>query len=245
MYYPWRLRNISLEKEPDIIVIKYLVSSGDYVIDIGANIGLFTSVLSGMVGKEGRVFSIEPIPATFELLCSNVCKLHLENVETINCAISDSEATVSMEIPDDLTGVKNFYLAKIIAEDAAAGKTKCVNVRSATLDSKFSEVSHDISFVKCDVEGHELACIRGGKQFFEHTDAAWLIEISGNPADKSSSFNQIFEILSQKGYEAWWFDGHRLRKHCRDKESVNYFFFKEKHINLLRNRKAALLTGTK
>ncbi|MHC4204926.1 MAG: FkbM family methyltransferase [Planctomycetota bacterium] len=85
-----------LEKEPELSVVRYLVKPGDFVIDIGANIGVYTKMLSELVGPNGRVYSIEPYPPTFETLSYIVRKLRLDNVEPINIAVSDSEAIVTM-----------------------------------------------------------------------------------------------------------------------------------------------------
>src|SRR2546427_1905095 len=72
--------------EADTEPLKYLVKSGDVVLDIGANIGDYTRVLSQMVGRGGSVYSLEPIPQTFDLLSAVIQQLRLENVHPINCA---------------------------------------------------------------------------------------------------------------------------------------------------------------
>ena len=62
MYYA---KSIQSFWEADIEPIKKLVEPGDFVVDLGANIGWYSNVLSGLVGDQGKVFSIEPIPDTF------------------------------------------------------------------------------------------------------------------------------------------------------------------------------------
>jgi len=232
----------SLEKEPELRVVKYLVKPGDTVIDIGANVGVYTKILSELVGLEGQVYSIEPFPSTFEILCYNVRKLRLDNVEPINVAISDSESIVTMALPYDSSGAETHYRAAVITNPEKKDKTKATNVQTTTIDSRFLSTVETISFIKCDVEGHELACIKGAAKFLTRSKAAWLIEISGEPDDMNSAAYNVFKIFHDWGYSAWWHDGSKLRKRCPGDKSTNYFFLKNNHIDILKKSELELLS---
>jgi FkbM family methyltransferase len=224
-----------LEKEPDLRVVRYLVKPGDTVIDIGANVGVYSKILSELVGPDGHVYSIEPFPPTFEILCYNVRKLHLDNVEPINVAISDSQATVTMAIPYNSSGAETHYRASIVTNHAETSKIEATNVQATTIDSRFLSISETISFIKCDVEGHEPACIKGAAKFLAQSQAAWLIEVSGEPDNENSAAYHVFEIFRDQGYSAWWYDGSKLKKRRPGNKSTNYFFLKDNHIDILQN----------
>ena len=72
--------------ERDALVTRKLISPGDTVLDIGANIGVFSRMLSRCVGPHGKVYAFEPIPQSFEFLSNNMRKLGLKNVETLDFA---------------------------------------------------------------------------------------------------------------------------------------------------------------
>jgi FkbM family methyltransferase len=222
------------EKEPELRVVRYLIKPGDTVIDIGANVGVYTKILSELVGPDGHVYSIEPFPPTFEILCYNVKKLHLDNVEPINVAISDSQAIVTMALPYDSSGAETHYRASIVTDRPEESKTKTTNVQATTIDSRFLSASGTISFIKCDVEGHEPACIKGATKFLARSQAAWLIEVSGKPDDTDSPAHNVFKILHDQGYSAWWFDGSILKRRHPGDKSTNYFFLKDNHIDILK-----------
>ncbi len=112
-YYLYALKRLSELDEPDLTVVKYLVRAKDTVIDVGAHVGWYTKVLSELVGHEGRVYSIEPIPVTFNLLEFCIKRLRFTNVEAINCAISGTDGAATMEIPQNDTGEDSYYLATI------------------------------------------------------------------------------------------------------------------------------------
>ncbi len=56
------------------------VRSGDHVVDVGANVGYMTLLLSSIVGEIGKVVAIEASPSTFSLLSRN---LELNNTQNV------------------------------------------------------------------------------------------------------------------------------------------------------------------
>jgi FkbM family methyltransferase len=241
-HYLKLLHSMSSETEPELKIIRYLVKPGDSVIDIGANVGVYTKILSGLVGPDGHVYSIEPFPTTFEILRYNVRKLHLDNVEHLNIAISDSERIVTIALPYNSSGAEIHYRAFIVTNDAEKSKMEMTNVQATTIDSKFLSESGTISFIKCDVEGHEPACIKGAAKFLVQSQAAWLIEISGEPDDPDSTAHNVFKTFHNQDYSAWWYDGSKLKRRRPRDKSTNYFFLKENHVDILKKSELELLT---
>jgi FkbM family methyltransferase len=235
VYYARALKKVSEEDEPDLKIVKYLVRAGDGVVDLGANIGVYTRFLSEMVGIEGSVFSVEPIPLTHEILRSNIRKLRLTNVQAMNYAVSDAPGRVCMEIPSYQSGGENYYQARITGVDDDDDRVG-ISVEARTVDSLFSDLPTRVAFVKCDVEGHELRCISGALGIIRKWQPAWLVEISGNPEEEGSSAFQTFKKLTGEGYAAYWFDGESLKPRRSGDKSVNYFFLMPAHIERLTER---------
>ncbi len=233
VHYARRLRSVSESDQVDFKVFKYLIKPGDCAVDIGSNFGVYTKYLSELVGSHGHVYSIEPIPFTFEILRSNFKKLGVKNVELFNYAISDNNASMIMEVPLHKSGIENFYGARIVHENTHSSLRR-VRVNSKTVDSLFSELPYKISFIKCDVEGQELQCVKGAINIINNSKPAWHIEASGNPDDLTSTTYEAFELLKEKGYEAFWFDGTNLKKRRSGDRSVNYFFLLPEHLQALR-----------
>ena len=106
-------RNQLVSPEPEFRELHNFVSEGYWVIDIGANIGSYTILLSNLVGKKGRVIAFEPIPVTFLHLSENVRHGKHNNVTLRNAAASDKCDQVNMSIPKFDSGLKNYYQASI------------------------------------------------------------------------------------------------------------------------------------
>jgi len=217
--------------EADIDPIKCLVKPGDYVLDIGANIGWYSLVLARLVGDSGRVYAIEPIPQTFRLLAAVARRLGLRNVELVNCALSHENGSAAMEIPLHDYGGANFYMARIVSDDTSECTLGKLVVPVRSLDSIISARSANaVTFVKCDVEGHELAVIKGASQFFENARPALMIEVSGTAKMQDAPTNELFSILTRYGYTTYWFDGKGLQKRQPGDWCVNYFFLQPSHL---------------
>jgi|GEM_PF-343734 len=236
VHYARMLKRLTDDREPDIKLVRFLLRPGKCVLDIGANIGVITKFSSEIVGRQGHVYSIEPVPTTFDVLSSNVKKFGLANVDVINCAISDAEGTVTMEVPRYKGGGENFYEARIISDSSAIRGHRLMSIKARTIDALFGGSPEIISFIKCDVEGHELKVIRGALLVIEKHRPAWLIEIAGDPDDPASAAFETFRLLESKDYSSFWFDGRNFYERLPGDKSINYFFLMPEHL-------AALLEG--
>ena len=223
--------------EPDLRVVRELVQSGTTAVDLGANIGVYTKVLSDVVGPRGRVISVEPVPQTFAVLSRLVRSLGMTNVSCVNAAISDHAGEVVMELPSYNTGGTNFYQATVVtaSNSKPAKSMRQVKVPSLTLDTLVSGKGK-IDFVKCDIEGHELACLLGAEKTLNSDAPAWLVEIWGNPDEAGSLPMRTFRIFEDHAYTPWWFDGQRLIRREAGDRSTNYFFLRQEHIFRLKQR---------
>ncbi len=223
-YYAYLLKNLPEDwQEKDAAVVGHLVRAGDSVIDIGASIGGYTKFLSTIVGPSGRVYSFEPNPPIYDYLSHNVKKLKLANVELFDFALSGTSGTARIVIPKYRWGSECHYDATL--ESKRAGPDcRQAEVKTDTLDVVFGHWSQRITFIKCDVNYHELACLRGGLQMLRHSQPAILIEILTNPDKTGSLASQVFQLLEGIGYAGYWFDGQKLRKRQPGQRSQNYFF---------------------
>ena len=94
---------------------------------------------------------------------------------------------------------------------------------------------NNITFIKCDVEGHELSVIKGASQLLAKCRPAWLIEISGHLYDGGSPAGELFRYLRRHDYAPYWFNGQKLIKATPGDKSINYFFLHPSHLAQLRS----------
>ena len=172
--------------EPEYLMLSELVSPGDWVLDVGANVGHYTKRFSELVGDQGRVIAFEPVPATFSLLASNAQHFAHPNVSLINAAVSDHFAEVGMSIPRFSSGLHNYYEAHL-----SPGTENALSVLTLSIDSL--AIDHSISLIKIDAEDHEASVLAGMKTLIEKYHPTLIVETGSQ---------EVVTILAASGYEA-------------------------------------------
>jgi len=131
------------------------VTKGNTIIDIGANIGYYALQEAQLVGEWGRVYAIEPVVESMEMLKRNIKLNEYKNIKTYDMAIGNYTGKVSMNIHP----LRN--LSSISGISSRTGDSRMVDI--TTLD-KFIEnnVYPDIpDLIRMDVEGYESEIIKG------------------------------------------------------------------------------------
>lgn len=141
--------------EPEFLMLHELVNSGDWVIDIGANIGHYTGRLSDLVGPEGRVIAFEPVPISFWHLSLNCRLFSYQNITLINAAASSQAAILNMSIPKFSSGLDNYYQAQISDRNIP----NSISILGLPIDNL--RIPNKISLIKVDAEGHEASVFSG------------------------------------------------------------------------------------
>ena len=229
LYYPWVLSRFPEANWPFSPLVQRLVHPGDCVVDAGANIGYVTLLLSRRVGASGCVHSFEPVPETFEWLSESVRKLGLPNVSLHNCGLSDSARDATMGIPRYSTGGENLYESRIVEEGRGARFARTVGVSLNTLDAALAD-GRRVSFIKIDVEGHELRAVKGAVGVISRDKPALLIEVTGDPDQGGSAACELFALLSGLGYRAFTWEEGKLQPRSPGCRSGDYVFLLAAHL---------------
>jgi FkbM family methyltransferase len=168
--YWWQIRTGEFFEahEAEFYRLEEWVKEGDFVIDVGANVGQYTARLSTLVGPTGRVLAFEPIPDTFELLAFNMALVGATNVSLFNAALSSQTRSVGMSIPKFDTGLSNRWGAYVTSD---AGQ---LTVMSMTLDSL--SIPTRVALIKIDIEGHELQALLGMRELLTRDHPTLIVE---------------------------------------------------------------------
>lgn len=161
--------------EKEYALLKTWVGEGDWVLDVGANIGQYSARLSELVGNSGRVIAFEPVPATFALLAANAAKLTFNNVTLLNVAASNKTIEVGIEIPKFETGLDNYYMAHLTEEGQG--------LRCLTLAIDSLQIPVHPKLIKIDAEGHELAVLQGMPDLIQRCHPVLLVEDNSEAVD--------------------------------------------------------------
>jgi len=146
-------------------LMRRLVRPGDVVFDIGAHIGLHTVLLSDLVGFEGVVHAFEPNAGKATALARTVAAL--PNAHLHAFALGELEGVVALYIPEDesMASLADWTYGR----QWHRRRTTCEVKRLDDLVGRGELPPPD--FIKCDVEGAELAVLRGGAAMFDRAAA--------------------------------------------------------------------------
>lgn len=165
---------------------------GDGALDIGANVGIFSVVLGGVVGESGRVLAFEPSPANIARLQANLNRNGLGMVQIFPCALGSAESQMTLHLATDPA-----YPSLMAVESGLADGTG-VLVEVRRLDGVWEAAGRpDIAFVKMDVEGAEPDVIRGASNLLQSCHPTLLVE-----ANSPEQFEILRELLAPLGYQA-------------------------------------------
>jgi FkbM family methyltransferase len=156
-----------------ILFQDFLVNGGTF-LDIGANIGVYSLLMSE--NPSVRVFSFEPNPSAYRKLSANVAQNHRTNVVLMNVALSAATGEVTMS--DDGSSPTNKVQRDGTIKVAAQRLDDCLPSAGAPIVAKI------------DVEGHELQVLAGAEVSLK---SLMMIAIESWPDQRDEIANTLRE----------------------------------------------------
>jgi FkbM family methyltransferase len=132
------------------------IRPGDTVVDVGAHAGLHTAVFCDLVGRSGFVLAFEPLPTMFAALEARGLRTRL-----VNCALAAKAGRTSFTFARGAPGESG--LRQRIFNFPEISDPVVIEVEVKRLDDFLPELS-SCRFIKIDIEGGEIDCLRGAAQ---------------------------------------------------------------------------------
>jgi len=137
----------------ELTFLRDRLSSGDVIIDVGANVGHFSLLLADLVGTQ-NVVAFEPAPRTFARLAQNWALNGLPTNNLFNCAVGASAGAVFIE--NDVRPTTTLQVSEL---PTSARSTRVPLVRLD--DFRHLWEGSRVGVLKIDVEGFERAVFEG------------------------------------------------------------------------------------
>ncbi len=182
---------------PTIRFIRRLNMDGATMLDIGANHGDVGIYISRAAGREGRMISFEAQPELGPHLENVKRQFSLDNQTIVNQGLSSTEGTLTMRRPK--VGSGGATVEDLNQEGDSADR---LEIPVTTLDKVLPELGVDkVSFIKCDVEGHELEVFRGGAGMLARDKPILVFESH----DSELADGALHGFLTELGYDGYFF----------------------------------------
>lgn len=188
-------------RDPEIAHLSRFVAAGDAVMDVGAHKGAYTWHLAKLVGTEGRVHAFEPQPD----LAARLRRGLPRTVTVHECALSDRDGVFSLSIP-------------VWGDVRMQGHATLETTRPGREDEDHIQVPTRVTdhlglsptFIKVDIEGHELAMLRGAEQTIRSYRPVLLLEIDYRHHGEGPQRRHLIAWIDEHGYAAHYVDGEAL-----------------------------------
>jgi len=161
-------------------LIADLVRPGDTAIDVGANIGYYTLMLSSLVGPTGQVLCFEPEPDNLSELRRNVHLNKLANVKVIEAAVGETNG--------------QCHLTRGINGMVCENGNSDLEVKIVALDSV---IDLRIDLLKIDVEGYEGHVLAGAERLIREHRPAMFVEVHPTLLTNRYTVSNILNFASQ------------------------------------------------
>lgn len=175
-------------RDPHHDAMVALLEPDDGFLDVGSNMGVTALRAAKAVGARGRVIAIEPAPDAFERLRENVRRNDAGNVTTRCVGVSDYEGWGRLA-PSLSWNSGTAFLASHVGQ----------LVRVRTVDSIVRGLGNPrVDVMKVDVEGAELAVLRGAAQTIRAQRPTIVLEVAGGDACNLRHLDAFFNTHSYR-----------------------------------------------
>jgi len=152
------------------------VKNGHVVIDVGANLGYYTILLSDLVGPEGRVTAVEPSPRLAELCQHNIDLNGFRHTAKLRRQAASDTTGALLRFQALISDPKNGHILPDTAPDNTTAHVLDTTVETIRLDDL---VEGPVDFIKIDVEGAEEQVWAGMQQLLHRSpDVIVLMEFN-------------------------------------------------------------------
>jgi FkbM family methyltransferase len=173
----------------EMALILHFLSGDDIFVDVGANVGVYSILSSGVSGAKS--IAIEPSNESAEIFRQNIAINNLESrITLINCVVGNRSGAISFTKGLDA-------INRVTREDDLKEDTEIIE--EDTLDNL---LKNDFpSCIKIDVEGFELNVLKGAKNILKRPELKiLLIETNGLSSKYQLDEEEIFAIVLDNGF---------------------------------------------
>jgi FkbM family methyltransferase len=182
--------------DPDLALVRRLLSPGDVFVDGGANIGLFTLVAAHRVGSNGKVIAYEPGRVIRMRLLENVLLNQMSQVDVMPFALSSAAGEAAFNELE----IAGAGLSHLVGGGDGGGQSRAVTL--TTIDA--TVVGADLKrlvLMKLDLEGAEYAALRGAEDVLHAAHPDLIIEVERpHLARMGSSPEEVLGLLRAHDY---------------------------------------------
>lgn len=216
----FKIRTLKYDsKENDFLIFKSLLKdcNGD-ILDIGANIGIMTTILSRSFPNT-IIHAFEPMPSNFNALKKITQFYQLPNVKLYEVALGETKGCIEMILPEkNGTKYQGLSYIKNLNSNNRYEKGDIFSVKMDKIDDIVE--TKKIQGIKIDVENFEYFVLKGCISVLEQFHPIIYVELWDNENRKN-----CFELLERYSYKPFVVSDNTLTPFRQDIHKHQNFIF--------------------
>jgi FkbM family methyltransferase len=180
-----------------------LIRPGSVILDIGANVGLFSLVGAEAAGANGKILGFEPNPVTYATLLRNLSLNDVGNVRTFPIALSDHQGRIRLSVPKEVRA-QFSYGDSYLSIDPSVNDDPTAQIECKRLDDVLADQGIDrVDLIKIDVEGAEHLCLKGAERLLSDSSKPIILMECDETLSRRFGYS-VFDtllLLHQYGYD--------------------------------------------
>jgi FkbM family methyltransferase len=217
------LRDRTYEPHVQVALLRTL-RAGDAAVDVGANIGVHTVLMARLVGAAGKVYCYEASIENKAYLDRNLALNGCRNVVAEQVGVWDAAAELEFSFVEEVAGCSFFSPAGV-----RVGRQEKVLCRP--LDDLLGPAEpRRLTLIKIDVEGAEMAVLRGARRRLARQRPVLLIEFNPTVAQRffGSTVDDLYDLLDELQYAVSWLRPDAAEVPVRGHASLHAILAREK-----------------
>lgn len=209
----------------EISLMQKYIKPNDTVLDIGANIGFYAEILSGLVGKNGSVHCFEPDQTNFTHLKKR-CQALL-NISINNKAVSEKTETIKIYTSKKLNVDHRTYKPDEYDEE--------ISIDAISIDEYLA--GKTVQFIKMDIQGFEMSAVKGMMKTLESPNLTMLSEFWPYGMKKAgTSVLEYFKVLKQLQFNVYLVENEKLIELTEEKVTSFLNLPESSYMNILASK---------
>lgn len=186
--------------------VRQLIHPGDYVLDIGANLGYYSKLFSQWVGNTGKVYSVEPIRIYNEVFLEATRKCRNITLYPYALGLEEKEITLVAPLQNGYmhTGLPHVYNPQ---KDGKPEEQQLSFPAQMKIPSRLFNKLDKINYIKCDIEGFEAIVLGDLKDLIAKHKPIVQVEVW------SQNKQEVLELFDSLAYHAYQLAGNKLVLH--------------------------------
>jgi len=220
--------------EKEMLTLEAVVAPGDVCFDVGAAGGIYMYLLARRAGPSGRVHAFEPRPRPCRAIGRARRLLRMDTVSVHRVGFANERGAVEILIPSwhGVLFATRAFLAPTHGKDEKQIPDGFTSMRSLTIP--MTTIDHfvvdgtvrRIDFIKADVEGAELALLKGARMSIERWRPTILLEIEERHLGRYGNHpTEVVEFLTGYGYQMHVFADGELSRVAEVTPCENNYLF--------------------